>query len=110
MKNFDIAKLAKIHGANNIRFFFPARPLNIIGPIAFTSSDDKPVVVEAKAVERFNRVVADGYKMDLQPLDEVYARTDFYISDFEALCEEHPERFFVMIGAERIDANGDRLA
>lgn len=97
MTQLDIAELAKIHGVENLRFFFPARPLKNIMGVRFTSSDDEQVVVEARAVERFNRVVADGYKMILQPLDETFAYSDFYICDFESLHQRKPDRYRVEI-------------
>ena len=98
-----IANLAKTYGTENLRFFFPASPLQTFaGLFSFTSSDDEQVVVEAKAVERPNRVVSDNYKMVLQPIDSTYAYDDFYICDFESLAEEMPDRYYVMIGDKNI--------
>jgi hypothetical protein len=102
MQPVNISELAKIHGVENLRFFFPASPLQVCGPIAFTSSEDEQTVIESKAVERFNRYVVDRYKMILQPLDVKYAGSDFYIRDFESLCEEIPDSFYIMVGKEKI--------
>ena len=100
MTNTSVVELAKTHGAENLRFFFPARPLRTLGGIGFTSSDDERVVVEAKAVEKFNRKVEDGYKIFLQPVDPTYAYRDFYTSDYEGLCEELPDLFYVKVLVE----------
>lgn len=103
MKNLKIANLAKTYGTENLRFFFPASPLQTFaGLFSFTSSDDEQIVVEAKAVERYNRFVVDNYKMVLQPIDSTYAHQDFYICDFESLAESMPDRYYVMIGDKNV--------
>ena len=97
MKTFNITELAKKHGAEKLRFFFPANPTRSILGISFTSSEDESVVVEAKSMETFNRLISNGYKMILQPIDSTYSYEHFYICDFESLCSEFPKEYYVMV-------------
>lgn len=103
-KYVELAEVAKEHGVENLRFFFPARPMQRIMGIGFTSSDDKCEVVEGRADETpfQRRIIEDNYKIVLQPLDKSLAYEEFYISDFESLSHQCPDDFYVMVGEEKI--------
>lgn len=98
-----IKDLAIKHGAENMRFFFPAQPLQTFLGIGFVSGDDERTLVEAVADEKVrpNRNVSEGYKVLLKPLDERFAPEDFYQGDFESMSESLPDEFYVVIGDEK---------
>lgn len=105
VKYVSLADVAKEHGVENIRVFFVTRVLNrvdILG-IGFTSSSDKEVVVEGRIrVGQFNRDVTEGYKFIADPLDNHYASEEFYNMDFESLSYECPDKWYIMVGEQRI--------
>lgn len=101
-KRIKLSDLAVEHGVENLRIFFPARPLQGFMGLGFTSSSDPQVVVEGRAVERDNRIVSNDYKFIVKPVDETYAHEEFYNGDFESLSERAPDRFYVMVADRKI--------
>lgn len=63
------------------RYFVKLRPLNVFGPIAFTSSNDMEIYVECiKEEHPYNK-----NKIRFVPVEEGYAPEDFYQEDYERL-------------------------
>lgn len=98
MRRLDISELAKLHGADRLRFFVPTTKLRTMffGLLHYTDSSDEQVIQECVVDESgYNRKVVDGYKIVLQPLDDSYAAQEFYQMDLESLMHSDPERFRV---------------
>lgn len=104
-KYVSLADVVKEHGVENVRVFFVTSVLNRIGNfgIGFTSSSDKEEVVEGRIrVGQYNRNVTEGYKFVVDPLDSRYAPEEFYNMDFESMSSRKPDRWYIMVGEQRI--------
>lgn len=72
----------------------PMRPLNVVGPIAFTSSDDPTFDVPCRIEEYWpgDKLEYGGrissYKVKCVSLWERFGTEDFYTSDLESLIKE----------------------
>lgn len=101
MSYIRVAELARQFGPENLRFFFPAfRRDPDLGMVVIDKNAQR-AVVEARAVERAGRIVAKGYRFVAEPLDQAFAREDFYHGDFESLGSAMPDSYFIMVGEVR---------
>lgn len=86
-----IVELAELVGVKNLRFTLKELPLQTVGFISFTSSDDQEVEAEFEVSEERYRV-ADNYKIGFKPTvtdDGVaLAPSAYYISDLESLIRQ----------------------
>lgn len=95
-----ITDIAKKHGVENVRvFYFSTVPLRVFG----ATPNKHSAVVEGRIAQGLpNRDVLDDYKFVVNPLDTDYSTMEFYNADFESLSQNDPERYYVMIGEEKI--------
>lgn len=100
-----MSELAKEFGTENIRVFFMSRPLrNELGLISYTSSSDEEKLVEARIDTIGRHDVTRNYKFCAVPLETGYAHEEFYNMDFESMCRDVPDCYFVMVGDKKIEA------
>lgn len=108
----DLEKIAAEYGVRNLRFFIPIRPsMSLAGfglPIGMTSSSDPEYIVECE-VEEERYKVADGYKIQLRPVNRgdgepyYFADERFYQSDLENLMRRHPDEYRVFVLVDEDD-------
>ncbi len=79
-----LQSIVKKHGINNLTFKIKARSIQVIGPIAFTSSSTPEVEVSAQITEARYKL-SDGYKTTLTPMSSQFPSEHFYQSDLISL-------------------------
>jgi hypothetical protein len=108
MSYVRVAELAQQFGAENLRFFFPAFRRDPDLGMVVIDKDAERTVVEARAVERDGRMVNRGYRFIAEPLDQSFAREDFYHGDFESLASAMPDSYFIMVDEVRYSVGHQR--
>lgn len=98
-QKWTVQKLVEEYGAANVRFFLPMSPLEYMGfipGIAFTSSNSPKKIVECTVYEGRYKV-ADGYKIELKAVDELYGKESWYITDLDSALRHDGSRIRVYI-------------
>jgi hypothetical protein len=101
----DLVKVVNEYGAKNLRFFIPLRRVQVIGFIAFTSSDTPEDIVECE-IDESRYQVADNYKIGLKSVVPGYGSQNFYICDLQSILSRD-DRYKVYVvsidGYSRLD-------
>lgn len=90
----QLQRIINTYGIENIMFMVPIKPIRVIGPISYKSSDDEEIKVPCKINEERYKI-HEGYKITLESIYPQFGKEHYYQHDLALLIEQGCVEFFV---------------